>query len=110
MSQIQNNTQQREVIEGRPRQVISLAKIDWYAGKFTDSAGNADVLFAAQFGKDPKTGEPHIAIVNPAELKQLLKIPDPHILKGLRALINAQVSVAELPEGKVGSFEIGEVE
>jgi hypothetical protein len=109
MSQIQNNTQQREVIEGRPRQVISQVKIEWLAAKITDSVGNVDVIFATVFGKDPATGEPHIAVINPSELKQMLKIPDPHILKGLRALLKQQSAPVELPEGKVGSFEIGEL-
>lgn len=110
MSQIQNHAQPRELIEGRPRQVISAGKIDWYAAKFTDSAGYADVFFAAVFGKNPKTGKPNVAIVNPQELKALLKIPDDHILKGFLALIeNSVTSPEDLPDGKVGSFEIGEI-
>lgn len=110
MSQVQNNTTKRRVIEGRPRQVINTGKIDWIAFEFTDSVGTVDVGIAAVFGKDPTTGKPHVSVINPSVIKELLSIPDPHIRDGiLAAHAKMDVPAAELPEGKVGSFEIGDI-
>lgn len=108
MSQVQNNTYKRPVIEGRPRQVISTTPIEWEAIKFTDSAGNVDVCIALVFGTDPTTGEEQLAVINPEDLKQLLKVPDTHIRDGvLKARKLRKCAPAELPEGnKLGSFEL----
>lgn len=110
MSQITNHNQKNEIVAGKPRQVLATTKIEWEAFRYTDNESAVHVGFAAVFGKDPQTGEEHIAVVNPTVLAQFLSVPSPHIRDGILARRRQRAApAAELPEGKVGSFDLGEV-
>lgn len=110
MSQVQNNANKREEAPGRPSQVLNVVPIDWYAFRFTDSQSMVDVAWAAAFGKSAEDGEPHIAVVQPEALKQLLTVPHKHILLGLRARIKALRKVnPEIPDLPAEALNVGDV-
>ncbi len=100
MAQISGNTAQRRNYPNKLNKVVNLAEIRWFAFEFTNSQGIADVGLAAAFGKDPKDGKVHIAIIEPAHLKELLTEPHPHIREGLRELMGVKSAVpTDLPSG-----------
>jgi len=111
MPQIQNQTNKRQILPGRPNEVISRTPIEWEAVKITDSQSQVDVCFVLFFGTEPETGEESFAVINMEDIKHMLKKPDPHIREGILKLRKkAKQAPADLPEGKpMGTFELGEV-
>ena len=110
MGQIQNLSVKPEYIENKPSQVISMTDSELFPAKFTDASGRVSVLLALFFGTDTQTGEPHMVVMNPDKIQELFVVPAPHLRKDLLRLYKQKKApTPELPEGKVGSFELSDV-
>lgn len=110
MGQIQNQGYKPEYLENKPSQVVSMTKVDLRAARFTDASGRVNILLALFFGVDKNTGEPHMVVMNPDKITELFTVPLPHIKKDLvRLFLADQQPPPELPEGKIGGFDLAEV-
>jgi hypothetical protein len=114
MSQVSSSGIKREIVNGKPSQVLGIAQVEWDAVRFTNAQGEVDVCISATFGVDPQTGEEQSVVIEPRVLKDLLTIPHPHIREGIRKARKARKAAAAMPElpdnvGSIGKLELGEV-
>ncbi len=109
MATVTGYSLEKKTYSNKPNKVVNLAGITWYAFEFTNSEGRADVGLAAVFGKDPKDGGAHIAIIEPARLKELLTEPHAHIRDGVRKLMGAEERTAPevLPDDSLEGADLG---
>ncbi len=105
MARVQEAAPYREVIEGRPNQVLSISEVKTVAFRFTNSAGQVDVGLALCFGTDSTDGGPGVWVINPRQLQELIGQPMPHVKNGIRRLLNQaeaetgpETGEEELPE------------
>lgn len=110
MSQIQGGKPARQIIPGQPRKVVKGVKVDMMAVQITNSESEASVALALIFGKDARTNKPHVSVINPKVVEELLSIPDDYVRDGILDIYEKMnAPPAELPEGKVGDFALDEV-
>lgn len=99
---------ERRTYPNKPNKVINGADVRLVAFEATNEEGVAAVGLMLAFGKDPKDGLPHIAIMPPRAVEKSLVEPFPWLRDQLRALL-ARLSAGpvEMPENALEGVELG---
>ena len=115
MASVSSSSKQsdRRQYANKPNKVINGAEVRLIAFEATNEEGVAGVGLMLAFGKDPKDGKPHIAIMPPRAVEKSLIEPFPWLRDQLRALLqrlDTSGSADSLPEDALDDVELGNVE
>ncbi len=85
MAEVSNYEQSREVVAGRPNQVLSVTEVKLVAFRFTNGAGEVDVGLGFLFGKS-RDGSPGLCVMPISKLPEFGE-PLDYIKKGVFNLL-----------------------
>src|SRR3954469_9308419 len=101
---------QAQTFTSPPGKVLGMTMVHVRGVKYADASGRINVGGALLFGKDPVTGKPKVAFMNPEKVSENFVQPTPTIEAGIIKMWEAEGhEVSDLPDVAPGSFEIGEI-